>query len=471
MTKARGRVFFHNPTWSTSEYGRRNKVATGFATPAGIVHVTAPAHPHASTASEQWLEFDGNSAVHALTPTSVFLADNYSAGYGTGPNYTPDSTLRWGAVCRFLFRHGKTAGVNDTLPTSDALLAQFSEVSVGTGTHSTVWRVYYTTTGTLKFTTQDFTPGAGTETTLGTSAVLSTLTNYQIEMWSVHLDATGTVLAGNIRNAQLRVLSNITTSPPTVTTAVNVNRAWESQDNVLLGTTGLQFGEDAARGANFRFYLGNLYVGWENAGDPFGTVRMDRLDVNGESAGANMNQWTGAFTDADETGTALPDDVTTEYTSAPSAGAPTTQMMTLTAGSYMTGSDLPISVQVSLDAKCTLAAKGLENYDDPVLGDGTNLIVYGPANEGSSGWLYLTAGATTNAALAALALSDIAGMEAGVRGTHVGAGAPTHEFSTVTVIASYQKAGETAAALDPIPSTGKAFPFKRGRALQPLLGR
>lgn len=457
MTKARSRVFAHNPFWTILEYGRRNSIGASTASPAGVTHVTSPAHPHAGVASEQWLEFDGNSATHAITITSPNFAESsaYGTGHGSSPNYTPDSTLRWGVVCRFLFRHGKTAGTYDSLPTSDALIARFAELSIG-DTHQTVWRVYYTTTGALKVTAQNYTPSAGTEETLGTSAALSTLTNYQIELWSVHLDASGTVLAGSNRNCQLRILSNITSSPPTVTTAVNVLRTWEAQDSVMDPShTGTQFGEDVARGANFRFYLGNLYLGWENADDPYGTVRMDRLDVNGESAGANMNEWTGASTDVDETGTAVPDDATTAYTVSLPVGSKT-QMLTLTAGSYMTGADLPIAVQVSADVVSPAGGKGNVNYIGPVVGDGTNLNPAVDHTGSSTSYFWLTRGGTTNAALGALALSDIAGMEAGVRATRTGAGVDTHAFSTITVLVAYQKDGETATALDPIPGSAVA---------------
>lgn len=439
MAKISRHPCFYVPYWSTTDW----TLATGLALPAGITLPAGsgtdadPNHPFKSTLNERWMEFDGNSTAHEIS--MEIKHHNASTGSTTAPfnGYPPDSTRRWAILFGQLFRR------NSTLPASDAVI--WRQHFGDTGQHG--YRLRLTTTGTLILT---YSLSGGAETTLGTSAVTSANMPYGMEIWYVHKNASGADLS--TYQWVVRLLSNfVAGSPPTVVDAINVAHGsypWSTATSPI-------YGETTARGAGFKFWLSNMVRVWQDADDPYGVLRIDRMDVDGVSVGTSMDEWPGTATDVDESGTAVPDDATTEDTTVHSASNDTKdQLYTFGAPSYAVAADSVLGVQVTVKVKMTAPTKGNTHTIYPMLGDGATLSQSALGSSVETGYVGRASGSHFDAAGGALAHGDLAGMEAGVRSTNTTGTGGTFYVSTVTLTVLYQASGETTAALPAIPSTG-----------------
>ena len=130
---------------------------------AGVTFVQTPAHPWAGADGEYWMQFSGSTADHRLE--NMGYGVNVDEGFST----PPDSTKRWGQCHQFLWRHGVSAGVGDSDPTSNATILSNSGL-----------------TAYLKYNTDRTWSVIFNGVTTTSAATTATLTNYLIEVWMVY---------------------------------------------------------------------------------------------------------------------------------------------------------------------------------------------------------------------------------------------------------------------------------------------
>lgn len=402
---------------------------------AGVTYETTPTPPQGTTLGERWIKFDGNSAVHDWywrVPNSL----NYPDGV-----FTIDTTKRWAARLQFLFRHGTSAGVGDTLPTADAVIWS-NAAAAGTLT------LYYTTTGKLRLVEGGVDVGTG-------STTLTVNTNYIIEIWEVRNNNAGVDLANN--HFVVRLISGFG-GALTITNEVDALCDDTGIHLAVSGATTQSFGEVVARGANFVFYVSQMSMGFEDADDPYGIVRVDRLDINGVSA--LRNEWGGTAADIDEdapaatpTTGAVPDATDTDSVAVISPTTTTArQLYLLSSPSYAVSADAILVVNCGYRKLEPVTSKNTQLTFYGGIADGTT-DRYGamPENESAQ---YQTEYMVfeLNHASAAWAHADLAGLEVGVKVVTTDTTSRTAHIATITTFVGYRKSGETTAV---VPSTGE----------------
>jgi hypothetical protein len=371
----------------------------------------------------QYISLDGNSTTHELTIGQTTAVDDAAI------DNPPSGTYRRGWCMRFGFAPGPSGTY--TKPSSQARLVARS---------SGGQRIDIDTSGQLVLV-------LSTGSYTASVAVPDTTDDYQCELWCVTKDAAGADV-----DTQW-VVRLIKVSDRTATTYINVIDAAASTS--FAATSDVILGETTQRGAGFNPLIGPVYLAWEDADDPYGLIRVDRMQPDGIG---HTDEWTGNAADVDESGTAVPDGDTTRddvtFLDADGIGVTTrTQIYSLSAPLDIVSGDL-------LTGALTVAAWGVNPINGSksssayflgVLSDGTNDRIAGQsvgalaelAVYQGQRWYY-----SANPAGSALTQADLAGLQAGVRAETNSTSNVRFDLSAVTVTVPYQKDGET---IDPVP--------------------
>ena len=401
---------------------------------AGLTYETSPTPPQGTTLGERWIKFDGNSIVH-----SWYMRNGvgvFASGGGDGGS-TPDNSIRWASRLQFLFRHGTSAGVGDTLPTSDALIWQCPTAG---GTLA----LWYTTTGKLLLIEGGVTVGTG-------STTLTVNTDYIIEVWEVRNNNAGVDLANN--HFVVRLMSGFGGALP-ITNEID-GLCDDTSIHLATGTDAgfNKFGEDNARGANYVFYISQINFAFEDADDPYGIVRIDRMDIDGVSA--LRNEWGGTAADVDDDAdpAAPTAGVVADATNGDSVAviSPTTttarQAYTLSAPSYAVSSDVILALNCGYRKGEPVASKGLEVDYYGGLTDGTTDI-YRVQGDNDSALPTTTLQCwETNVSGNPWAHGDLAALEVAVKVVTTDTTSRTANIYAITTFVGYRKDGETTTRL------------------------
>lgn len=381
------------------------------APPAGVTFVTSPPHPLASI-GQKYIKFDCNDA------TSHLLID-MCQGQQSESGESISGAFRWGNVIQWIGQFGTT------LPSSAALIMNTSTLLANYG-----YRLFWNTDGTMSL--YDHEHG---DALLGTSAAtIPTGSDLLMEFWEIRYDSTGTLMSNTqyvVRYAAVPSPGN----PPSYTTLINVNGA---QGSINLGQTSPGFGEVTQRGAGVVFYACKVKNSTQNADDPYGMIRIDRMDPDGIG---HLDEFPGAAGGANvnESGTAVPNDANNDSVTLNNSTAH--EFYTLTAGN--TGaSDTILRLRVSQRVFIG-TSKGTMSWSIGISDGTTDRFFTQALNPGSYTSAYVTF--SLNGGGGALAQTDLAGLQAGVLVSSTVLVSANISVQTTTV--AYEKAGETGTAV------------------------
>lgn len=413
MTKAFRTAWAVCPFWSTN--------ITGFAalgtTPAGVTFQTATPHPHAGTAGERYIKFDG-SVGHQWTGPITWSGTLFNdANIGV----FPDGPHRWATVFSFYNRQSATN------PTGTDMLWK---VDSGVGSFQ-VNRLIGSATGELFVDAVS----QGTFT-------FPTGSNYCLEMWIVRCDQLGMKLTGNVQQFCLRSI-DLTTFAHTILVDVDVVRT-----NIGPGPAqSWIMGDTVAHGAGFEFYVGTPSARWECADAPCGLIRADHQWPNSRAAVFLDEFATHAETNVDDTGGNVePDDFTTvdQGSVGSTPGTPKSQYYDLTNPQYIAANDQLLGVAFHYRCQSNADVKGAVTTMSDALSDGATAQINTANGMGMSNTVF--SGQTRLYRLNPLTglpftLADLQGIEMGTSWTYTGSSKTVH-VTALTAVPVYVKAGE-----------------------------
>ena len=436
----------HVPTIATTVWGDYLSNPTGQALSSGHTHVTSPAHPWAGALGEYVNQIDMNNAGAVYLQNQRYFNDS--------PASPPDNTKRWAVRVSFLHRRNSTSlsssrviveGTTGLSGPRDFILKEKTDRQLELYVDSTLVAT--------------------------TTSALTADTWYQLEIWEVFNNPDGS--ARSTRQWVVRAISSSSATDwnsgnLTIQTLIDVDVS--SSAVWSLSTTSIRMGETTANGAGALHFSANLAVGWEDADDPFGIIRVDQMVPNATGATNDWTTITAGGVDVDESGTAVPDNATTlDSTSILAASSPDTVTYDLTSPAYITTGDQPISARLAVNTLMPVPGKGEVHQMFPVMSDGSTLDVGTVTLGANNTWQNLITvwkdmpGAAANAGFTVANLTDL---EAGVRGTTTAVGAVQFDVSTITVWVGYMKAGEKTSGLPRTCLTPALLRQRRNRALK-----
>lgn len=311
----------------------------------------------------------------------------------------------------------------------------------------------------------------------GTTKTLNTNQWYQLEVWAIGKDGSGTALGYTqwvVRVAEGTGGGGAFTggAAPTVTTVMNGRHATTDSNSGLafadLFTLGDNVSSHAASSGAGKLYFANLYSDYENADDPYGLIRAYHIAPSADSG--TDNAWLSSsggskYADVDE----WPFSDTDYINSSATSEARQAQQIPDISGS-ITASDVVIALGISCRMDFSAGGKGVGSDTHPYIFDGTtryNGRTAGNFSYASAGgvgykqaWDRWVDGSTK---LAQTHMDSAGELQFGIRGT-VSSGGTVNYYAVHGIIA-WQKSGETTGALTAAPAlqAGKLYEVNQAK--------
>lgn len=430
---ARDALKVYQPYWSNGSNNPWLTTAAETALGAGVVFQTTIPHPYA-TIGEQYVEFKCNNADHSMLMTQ--------GGAVGGALY--DTTRRWGGVASFLLQ------LTATNPAADSILwhNDYTGAIIGTSTYRKLVWVAATKTVALY--------AGATPTLIATSTLsLPATTDVRVEVWEVWKNSSGTDLPANQFVVRYMPISTLV-----MTTLINATSG--SFTGQAANTSNLCFGSKTADANDARFYIGNAFQSVQNADEPYGNIRVDRLDPTGSG---HVTNWANTFTLVSEAGTGTPNSLPDTKVSTPGTGLSNVKQTYATANPTKAATgDTIITVQLSERVKYAgTLDKGATQSIATLLSDGTTDVT------GNASTLTTTYQMTTSAYIdkpggSGWAFADLAAVEVGQIGNSTTTGsAITLSQDTSTTLVAYVLSSDAAPTPVPAAPRGKIVEFTQAK--------